>query len=254
MALDSEQLERYREQGFVVLRRLFAPASLAVYERRFVELALGERPAPEHLVVMRDVMVAKGAVSPETPLHGVNKILSFEADPVLFQYCVDPRLLSAARSLIGADLMTISANVFNKPPGVDGRHPFHQDLRYFSLRPADMIVAAWTAISPCRRENGCLAIVPGSHRAGLLRHGSPGWEYVNQGFFGAEGVDLDARVHVELEPGDTLLFHPLLLHGSGRNRTRGFRRAISTHYASQHCERQGAPRTREPVTREIPAS
>ena len=40
------------------------------------------------------------------------------------------------------------------------------------------------------------------------------------------------RVHLEMEPGDTVFFHPVLLHGSGRNRTQGFRRAISAHYTS----------------------
>jgi ectoine hydroxylase-related dioxygenase (phytanoyl-CoA dioxygenase family) len=43
------------------------------------------------------------------------------------------------------------------------------------------------------------------------------------------------RVHLEMEPGDTVFFHPLLLHGSGQNRTDGFRRAISAHYASAEC-------------------
>jgi phytanoyl-CoA hydroxylase len=33
-----------------------------------------------------------------------------------------------------------------------------------------------------------------------------------------------------------VLFHPHLIHGSGRNRTQGFRRSILTHYASAHCE------------------
>jgi phytanoyl-CoA hydroxylase len=49
-------------------------------------------------------------------------------------------------------------------------------------------------------------------------------------------VGADApRVHLEMEPGDTVFFHPILLHGSGRNRTQGFRRAISAHFASLEC-------------------
>ena len=43
------------------------------------------------------------------------------------------------------------------------RHPPHQDLYYFPFRPADRIVAAWTAIEPCDVENGCLYVSPGSH-------------------------------------------------------------------------------------------
>jgi phytanoyl-CoA hydroxylase len=76
-----------------------------------------------------------------------------------------------------------------------------------------------------------------SHRGELVEDGDPDWDEVNFGFFAAQGIDHDARVHVEMEPGDTVLFHPLLVHGSGRNRSDGFRRAIPVHYASAECER-----------------
>ena len=43
-------------------------------------------------------------------------------------------------------------------------------------------------------------------------------------------------VHLEMDTGDTVLFHPILIHGSGANRTQGFRKAISCHYAASECE------------------
>ena len=62
------------------------------------------------------------------------------------------------------------------------------------------------------------------------------WEFQNAGYFGALELDMDIpRVHLEMEPGDIAFFHPLLIHGSGRNRTKGFRRTILTHYASARC-------------------
>jgi phytanoyl-CoA hydroxylase len=126
--------------------------------------------------------------------------------------------------------------LINKPPGVDGRHPLHQDLLYFPFRPADRIVASWTALQPCTRDNGCLVVVPGTHKGELLRHENPDWEWINLAYFGAAGVGKHAeRLHLEMEPGDTVFFHPILLHGSGQNRTDGFRRAISAHYASASC-------------------
>jgi phytanoyl-CoA hydroxylase len=140
------------------------------------------------------------------------------------------------QSLIGDKIYSLTSNVFNKPPRVDGKHPLHQDIRYFSMRPASAIVASWTAMLPTSRANGCLAVIPGSHRQGVLTHGTPDWDYLNHGFFGIEDVDLGRRQHVEMQPGDTLLFHPLLIHGSGRNRTEEFRRSISVHYASANCE------------------
>lgn len=43
------------------------------------------------------------------------------------------------------------------------------------------------------------------------------------------------RVYLLMEKGDTVFFHPLLIHGSGQNKTQGFRKAISCHFASSEC-------------------
>lgn len=111
----------------------------------------------------------------------------------------------------------------------------HQDLQYFPFRPADYIICAWTAMERVHRGNGCLVIVPGSHKGKLLDHDYPKWEGgVNKAYYGIQNYDPSSmpRMHVEMEPGDTVFFHPLLIHGSGANRTDGFRKAISTHYAN----------------------
>ena len=241
--LDASQREAFLDTGYVLLRDFVDAEARQRYDERFIELAHGRADLPDGMIAMRDVMVVKGAVEPPTPLHAINKILNFETDPVLFDYAEDDRVLEIARQLVEAPpdsaLYVISTNVFNKPPDVDGRHPLHQDLRYFRLRPAAGIVAAWTALAPCTRQTGCLAVVPGSHRGGLHSHGDPDWDYVNHAFYGVDDVDRTERVHIEMQPGDTLFFHPLLVHGSGRNRSTGFRRAISAHFASPNCTTDG---------------
>jgi phytanoyl-CoA hydroxylase len=257
--LTAEDCDRYWRDGYLLLRGLIDSEMLARIDARFLAIVSDEVPVPESMVLMRDVHFVRGGGRPESLLHAINKILSFEDDPVLWAFATDARVLNLVRDLLGHNretpgLKTLSTNVFNKPPGVDGRHPLHQDLRYFALRPADGIVAVWTAIQPCTRENGCLAVIPGSHHGALIEHGDPDWDEVNLGFFAADGIDLDARVHVEMEPGDTLLFHPLLVHGSGRNRSEGFRRAISVHYASAECVRPTGMRGSRTAKRRIGAA
>ena len=118
------------------------------------------------------------------------------------------------------------------------------------------------------RENGCLVVIPGTHKGELLPHGYPDWAGgVNkvsgtphsrdvsillpwrpehnasalfhgrhQAYHGILKLGPDPRrVHVEMDIGDTVFFHPILIHGSGANRTSGFRKSISTHYASAKC-------------------
>ena len=234
--LTEQQLQQYASEGYLLLPKLIDPASLDSYNQRFLSIVEGQTPLSGAMKVMRDVMVVKGAVAPETKLHGVNKLFCLEDDPMLFDYAKHPELISAIQSIIGPSVYTLTSNVFNKPPQVDGRHPLHQDLRYFKLRPENKIVAAWTAILPATRESGCLCVIPGSHRNGLLPHDMPDWQFLNSGFFGTSDVDQSQRQHVAMQPGDTLLFHPLLVHGSGRNKSTGFRRAISVHFASGECE------------------
>jgi phytanoyl-CoA hydroxylase len=249
--LSEDQCESYWSQGYLLLPGLIGTDLLADFNQRFIELINGTVPLSEGMKIMQDVMVVKGAVAPESPAHGVNKLLCLEEDEVLFEFARCPELVGAVQSLLGDELYSLSSNVFNKPPGVDGRHPLHQDLRYFKLRPADKIVGVWTALLPAPREAGCLAVIPGSHKQDLLAHASPDWEYVNYGFFGLNDADVEARVHVEMAPGDTLLFHPLLIHGSGRNRSADFRRAISVHYAAGSCAAQGKDWRQNPFTRRI---
>lgn len=234
--LNAQQVEDYFEQGYLLLKEFIPVVDLNSYNDRFKLFVDGTLPLPEEMKVMQDVMVVKGAVTAKSPEHGVNKLLCLENDETLFAYARHANLVGAVQSLIGSELYSVSSNVFNKPPGVDGRHPMHQDLRYFKLRPADHIVGTWTAMLPAHREHGCLSVIPGSHRQGMRDHSNPDWEYVNHGFYGIQGLDLELRHHVEMQPGDTLLFHPLLIHGSGRNRSDNFRRAISVHYAAGRCE------------------
>jgi phytanoyl-CoA hydroxylase len=236
--LSAAEQAHYDSQGYVVIRGFFAPDELQLLLDRLEEIVEGRvAPAPD-MLVMQDVMVAKGKVAPETAAAKIAKLQDFHNDPVLFEgYTRHPKLLDWIEGFLGPDIKSIHTMLINKPPGVDGRHPLHQDLLYFPFRPADWIVATSTALDRVTRENGCMVVVPGSHRGELLAHGNPDWEDLNFGYFGATEVGAAAdRVHLEMEPGDTVFFHPLLLHGAGRNRTSGFRRTILTHYASCRCE------------------
>ena len=119
------------------------------------------------------------------------------------------------------------------------RHPLHQDLYYFPFRPVNKIVCAWTAMETINRQNGCLVVVPGTHKGDFFKHSYPKWEKgVNKMYYGIQGIDMTKIniVHLEMEKGDSVFFHPLLIHGSGTNRSAGFRKAISCHYAASECE------------------
>jgi phytanoyl-CoA hydroxylase len=228
--------DEYFAQGYTVARGLLPLDLIEELNRRFEDLAERRAAPSRNMQVVRNVQVAKGLVRPATPAAGISKVNFIQRDPVLRRFSEFRGLLDRVEAIVGPDIVAMNSMYLNKPPHVDGRHPLHQDLLYFPFRPADKIVGVWTALENITRDNGCLVVVPGSHQGELLEHDYPDWEFKNFLFVGVKNFDLDARVHLEMEPGDTLFFHPLIVHGSGLNRTDGLRRAIAVHFASAHCE------------------
>ncbi|GFS34281.1 phytanoyl-CoA dioxygenase, peroxisomal [Trichonephila inaurata madagascariensis] len=235
--LSREQRLFYEENGFIVIPNLVPLECLEKYKHRFQEICDGKVRIPG-LTVMKDVSFNKDKPSERI----INKIQDFIYDDVLFEYCRLPEILDYVECFCGPNVKAMHTMLINKPPDagtLTSRHPLHQDLHYFPFRPADKIVCAWTAMEKVTRANGCLVAIPGTHRGELLQHGYPDWEQgVNKMYHGVRNIDenqMNRRVYLEMEAGDTVLFHPVLIHGSGANRTNGFRKAISCHYASADC-------------------
>ncbi|VFV25310.1 Hypothetical predicted protein [Lynx pardinus] len=190
------------------------------------------------MMIMRDVSIEKSKFVPSEEL--ITKVQNFHQDEELFRYCTLPEILKYVECFTGPNIMVVHTMMINKPPDSGKkttRHPFHQDLHYFPFRPSNRIVAAWTAMEQVNRNNGCLSVLPGTHKGCLKPHSYPPWEGgVNIMYYGIQGYDENSpRVHLEMEKGDTVFFHPLLIHGSGWNKSQGYRKVISCHFASADC-------------------
>lgn len=232
--LSYEQRKFYEDNGYVVIRNLVPKEKLDVYRERFEQICRREVEIPG-LTIMRDVAIARSEFVPGE--QAVTKLQEFQNDDILFGYCELPEIIKYVQTFTGKEVKAMHTMLINKPPDPGkktSRHPLHQDLHYFPFRPADRVVCSWTAMQKVNRENGCLVVLPGTHKGELLQHDYPEWEGgVNKMYHGVRDFDPNApRVHLPMDTGDTVFFHPLLIHGSGMNKTKGFRKSISCHYAS----------------------
>ena len=81
-----------------------------------------------------------------------------------------PEILDMVEQVIGGDIALWNSSFFAKPAKVGTRTPWHQDGEYWPIRPLETCTV-WIAIDPATPDNGCLRVVPGSHRAReLLPH------------------------------------------------------------------------------------
>ncbi|XP_024436302.1 phytanoyl-CoA dioxygenase, peroxisomal [Desmodus rotundus] len=232
--LSLEQRKFYEENGFLVIKNLVSDADIERFRNEFERICKQE-VKPFGLQIMKDVTIVKSGCAVSEKV--VTKIQEFQEDEELFRYCTLPEILKYVECFTGPNIMAMHTMLINKPPDSGektSRHPLHQDLHYFPFRPSNKIVCAWTAMEHIDRNNGCLVVLPGTHKSTLKPHDYPQWEgKVNSMYHGIQDYDKNnARMHLVMEKGDTVFFHPLLIHGSGQNKTQGFRKAISCHFAS----------------------
>ena len=104
-----------------------------------------------------------------------------------------------------------------KQPGYSSVTRWHQDNRYWSFDEENLI-SVWLALGNEYKRNGCLRVIPGSHKEDL-----PGGRFDAELFLrtdlAANKLLLNRAVSIELQSGDALFFHSRLLHAAGRNLT-----------------------------------
>ena len=139
--------------------------------------------------------------------------------PVLDRIAHDPRILDAVEDVIGPDILVAGTTLFIKEPETEGFISWHQDARYIGLEPHDW-VTAWLAISDVTEENGCMRMMPGTHKAPLVEHvDTYGEDNMLTRGQTVPDVDETKAVPVPLKPGQLSLHHPRVVHGSGPNRS-----------------------------------
>eukprot|EP00075_Anas_platyrhynchos_P027014 XP_027316267.1 phytanoyl-CoA dioxygenase, peroxisomal [Anas platyrhynchos] len=231
--LTPEQRQFYEDNGYLLVKKLVSDEDIERFRKEFIRICRKEVSLPGAMIMKNTALKSEYGQSENV----VNKVQDFQEDEELFRYCTLPEILKYVECFTGPNIMAMHTMLINKLPDSDQQtflHPMHQDLHYFPFRPADRIVCSWTAMERADKTNGCLVVQPGTHKEPLKPHAYPQWEgKTNKLFHGI--IDYDdkgPKVHLVMEKGDTVFFHPLLIHGSGINRTSGFRKSISCHFAS----------------------
>ncbi|MFL6195453.1 MAG: phytanoyl-CoA dioxygenase family protein [Thermoanaerobaculia bacterium] len=230
--LSEQQWNDYAREGFLHLGKVLEPEEAAALRKRADDLALGQVRNSEVQMQLdtggtyEELPGAVASFDQGTVLY--RKIQGLETDDLFSRLVRHPLFLEVCARQYGAHapVSIFRAMVMNKPAGQGTVLPWHQDGGGVWALDRDPLVTIWIALDPATRANGCMEVVPGTHRLGLLTS------------YGSTITEEDAarhcppeRVHpLEVEPGHAVLLHNWLIHRSGVNPSPVPRRAFTVCY------------------------
>ena len=196
-SLNEKQLKDYEDHGFV------APIDvLTLEEAKKIkeEIEYIEKKWPDELI-------------------GLGRNNVHYISPIFDQVCHNSKILDVVESIIGKNILVGGTTLFIKDPDKKGFVSWHQDAKYIGFEPHNW-VTAWLAITDANEENGCMRMWSGSHKEKIKEH----QDTFNENNLLTRGqtvqnIPLEDTTPNILKAGQLSLHHPMIVHGSGSNKS-----------------------------------
>lgn len=219
LALTDMERAAFDRDGFLVRKQL-APASLCEQMQSIAEEHLHQLIAPVEYEI--DVQYPGAPSDPDAPGARTSRRLlqAYARHEVFREWATSEDVAESLRSLFNGDSEPMLSQchhncVMTKAPGYSSVTLWHQDNRYWSFDHENLI-SVWLALGEENKQNGCLRVIPGSHRLTLDSGRFDAALFLRPDLPENKTLIGEAEV-VELEPGDVLFFHSRLFHAAGRN-------------------------------------
>ena len=235
-ALTTDEQSFWKENGYLVRYDVFTEKENNILRQIADDIVDGKRPFPtENINQNALVRDGKSEASGINAMHKIHHVSCYI--PEFLARVRDPRLTDPIVDLLGPNLLNQGNLYIWKAPKIGLGFPWHQDKWYFNWQyKTDMTVGTWTAIDAADKENGCLYVIPGSHKLGILDHEDLDGSQQNEFKIARDAKDEDG-IAVEVPRGGVVWFNNQLLHKSTDNYSLRFRRCNVVHYISADAER-----------------
>lgn len=187
-----------------------------------------------------NIALPSAGITEESPIHLSRAVFEFVSNPCFVD--IAETIIGPEVSLNPIGLVRIKLPEADIPPeqqsGLTARAVWHQD-RGVGMEEFNQtsFVTVWIPVTEATIENGCLLVIPGSHRGELIDHCPGGVTSFDAGVVQIPEKLLPGRpVPVPMQPGSALLLDPLIVHSSGPNTSRGIRWSFDLRY-----QRSGDP-------------
>lgn len=231
----------FAENGFLIVKDALPPSEVEVLREDATQVCRGDYGPVRGLLPSEPELSSDDVLKRYLCIHFPHKLSSIMRD-----YMAHPVIVDVLTRVIGPNVKAMQSMLFIKAAGKPGQ-AWHQDEIYIPTRDRSL-TGAWIAMDDATVENGCLWVIPGSHKHGILwpqhHHEDRRFDCTDE-TGGFPYSDNDA-IPVEVKAGSIVFFNGYLLHRSLPNNAKtGYRRVLVNHYMSAesllfwHTPREG---------------
>lgn len=229
-------LQDWQDNGYVIVRGLLNPAEMEELSTNINKMLDGELK-PD---LPMDGVVPEGfgmgwepglADRTDLPRRERVRLVSwlYYQHSYFKKSAAHPAIYDVVAKLFGSGVQIFGDAVFIKPAHHGIAAAPHQDTAFWNkLNPN--AINFWMAVDPATVENGCLYVIPGSHKVDLPHHSDP----IMSWYLDETQADFDKQIPIELAPGDAIFMDSALIHRSYPNQSDKTRRAQTAVYVAEN--------------------
>lgn len=218
MTLAKAQLQSYKNDGFLVIPKMYDQTEIQNLSRWIDEIANRPPEIGKQMVYFEDSLLLKG----KRVLSRIEKFVDYHDDLKKFVYA--EKMLSIVKELLGEEVYLFKEKVNFKLPGGGGFAP-HQDIQPGWDDYAPFFISVLVTVDKSTEANGCLELSAGHHKKGLL---GEKWKPLTP----EQLKDVQFK-KCPMEPGDVAFFDCFVPHQSEPNLTDRPRRNLYLTYNRQ---------------------
>lgn len=233
--LSQTQKQSWNEKGFILIPNFFPEDKCIEINQTVIDIVrsmVGNSEEFNHAYIDQGhigIREMKPSHKIENIEDEMSKVFRLHQTGIFNEFIKRDDLLNIVEDILGENIDCFLSQFIFKNPGAWGQ-PWHQDSSYFPFDRAPQ-VGAWLATSAATKENGCLVILPGSHKEVIHEHLPDDRPGSNYGYTEIKDHDFKKEMPLFLNTGDLLLFHSFLMHKSYDNKSNSRRTAMVYHFA-----------------------
>jgi phytanoyl-CoA hydroxylase len=223
--------QSWEKDGFFLLRNFATSDFTSRMLDRAIEIARegNEEKASHGALILPESNLVGRLPADAAPEKRVSKIFRLHRDRPFLDFVEFAPVTQLLTEMLGPAVDCFLSQFIFKHPGAWGQ-PWHQDEFYFHFDRSPEI-GLWLAVTEATLTNGCLHVIPGSHREPVHEHVPDRRPGANFGYLEIVDHDMTPAVPVLMNQGDLLVFHSRLMHKSYDNETSALRAALVMHFA-----------------------